>query len=257
MYNFYQSALRYDLTKNVYRKPTFEIEILGKTHFGVIRDKKVGPWKFKRYQVLGIEIRDQHAQFKKDIENIKKTYLNDKHTILFQLGIIDPFDGFPCKINKNESVLKAIRMKRRITQEEMKELFDLEVGFKENLPNSTIMIDLKKTEDELWKDVTSNCRQAIKKAKRHHLSFCEATPEEWDEFYKIRRGTAAKKAFFVLPKSTFDDLKHSLLSNKTGKLMLVKAPNGDVVSGSIYLFDEEEKAVIYLYGATDRKAGNI
>lgn len=103
-------------------------------------------------------------------------------------------------------------MKRNITQEEMKELFGLEVGFKENLPNSTIMIDLKKQEDELWKDVTSNCKQAIKKATRHHLSFCEATPEERDKFYDIWRGTAAKKAFFVLPKKTFNDLKDSLLS---------------------------------------------
>lgn len=257
MYNFYQSDLWYDLTKNVYRKPTFEIELLGKTHFGVIRDKKVGPWNFTRYQVLGIEIGDQHAQLKKDIERIKQTYLSDKHALLFQLGIIDPFDGFPCKINKNETVLKAIRMKRTITQEEMKELFDLEVGFKENLPNSTIMIDLQKNEDDLRKDVTSNCRQAIKKATRHHLSFCEATPEERDNFYEIWRGTAAKKAFFVLPKATFNDLKNSLLTNSTGKLMLVKAPNGTIVSGSIYLFDKEEKAVIYLYGATDRKAGNI
>lgn len=41
MYNFYQSELRYELTKYVYRKPTFEIELLGKKHFGVIRDKKV------------------------------------------------------------------------------------------------------------------------------------------------------------------------------------------------------------------------
>ncbi len=39
--------------------------------------------------------------------------------------------------------------------------------------------------------------------------------------------------------------------------MLVKTPAGDIVSGSIYLFDKEAKATIYLYGATDRKAGNI
>ncbi len=39
--------------------------------------------------------------------------------------------------------------------------------------------------------------------------------------------------------------------------MLVKAPSGEIVSGSIYLFDKAAKAIIYLYGATDRKAGNI
>lgn len=127
MYNFYQSHLWYELTKNVYRKPTFEVELLGKTHFGVIRDKKVGPWNFKRYQVLGVEIQDRHAQLKKDIIHIKENFLSDKKSIFFQLGVIDAFDGFPCKINKNESVLKAIRLKRTITQQEMKELFDLEV----------------------------------------------------------------------------------------------------------------------------------
>ncbi len=41
MYNFYQSELWYELTKDVYKKPTFEIELLGKRHFGVIRDKKI------------------------------------------------------------------------------------------------------------------------------------------------------------------------------------------------------------------------
>ena len=39
--------------------------------------------------------------------------------------------------------------------------------------------------------------------------------------------------------------------------MLVKGPGGEIVSGSIYLFDKTAKAIIYLYGATDRKAGNI
>lgn len=214
MYNFYQSQLRYELTKDVYKKPTFEIELLGKRHFGVIRDKKLGPRSFRWYQVLGIEIQDKHAQLKKDIENIKNTYLNDKHALFFQLGIIDPFDGFPCKINKNEAVLKAIRLKRNITQEEMKELFDLEIGFKENLPNSTIMIDLKKKEDELRADVTSNCKQAIKKAQRHHLEFVEATPEERDKFYQIRSGTASKKAFFILTKPMFAALKEYVLGHK-------------------------------------------
>ena len=92
------------------------------------------------------------------------------------------------------------------------------------------MIDLRKKEDDLWKDVTSNCKQAIKKAQRHHLSFVEATPEEWDKFYDIRRGTASKKAFFVLTKPMFNALKEHLLGTKSGTLMLVKTPNGDIVS---------------------------
>ncbi len=90
----------------------------------------------------------------------------------------------------------------------------MEVGFKENLPNSTIMIDLRKKEDELRSDVTSNCKQAIKKAQRHHLEMKEATKDEWDKFYDIRRGTASKKAFFVLTKSMYNALKDYLI--KTG-----------------------------------------
>ncbi len=70
-----------------------------------------------------MEIKEKHAELKQDIERIKETILSDKNIILFQLGIIDAFDGFPCKINKNETVLKAIRMKRNITQQEMQELF--------------------------------------------------------------------------------------------------------------------------------------
>ena len=200
MYNFYQSPLRRELTKNVYKKPTFEMHLLGKQHFGVIREKKLGPRTFRWYQILGVEIGDKHEQLKKDIERIKEEYLVGKENIFFQLGIIDAFDGFPCKINKNETVLKAIRLKRDLIQQEMHGFFGLEVGFKENLPNSTIMIDLRKSLDDLQKDITSNCKQAIKKAQRHHLTFSHATDAEREEFYNIRRGTASKKQFFVLTK---------------------------------------------------------
>lgn len=147
-----------------------------------------------------MEIGDKHEQLKKDIQHIKETYLTDKENIFFQLGVIDAFDGFPCKINKNETVLKAIRLKRDLIQQEMNEFFGLEVGFKENLPNSTIMIDLRKSVDDLQKDITSNCKQAIKKAQRHHLTFAHATDADREEFYNIRRGTASKKQFFVLTK---------------------------------------------------------
>lgn len=119
------------------------------------------------------------------------------------------------------------------------------------------MIDLRKKEDELWGDITSNCKQAIKKAQRHHLEFVEATPKEWDAFYDIRRGTASKKSFFILTKPMYDALRKYVIDNKAGALMLVKDPSGHIVSGSIYLFDKKEKALVYLYGATDRKAGNI
>jgi len=257
MYNFYQSQLRYELTKDVYKKPTFTTTLLGKTHFGVIREKKLGPRKFVWYQILGVQIGHQHEQFKKDIEEIKKTFLTKKEDVFFQLGVIDPFDGFPCKANKNEAVMKAIRIKRRITQDEMHDFFDLEVGFKENLPNSTIMIDLTKTEETLWGDVTSNCKQAIKKAQKNNLTMMRATPEERDLFYKVRAGTATKKHFFILGKETYDDMKEHLLKHQAGDLFLVKDPKGGIVSGSIYLFDHASKALVYLYGATDRKAGNI
>ena len=136
----------------------------------------------------------------------------------------------------------------------MHDLFGLEIGFKENLPNSTIMIDLNKTEDELWSDITSNCKQAIKKAQRHHLQMVTATPEEWDDFYDIRVGTASQKSFYILTKPMYHALRDYCLKHKTGNLMLVKSLDGNIVSGSIYLFDKTAKAIVYLYGATDRKA---
>lgn len=73
------------------------------------------------------------------------------------------------------------------------------------------MIDLRKKEDELRTDITSNCKQAIKKAQRHHLAFAEATPEERDKFYDIWRGTASKKAFYVLTKKMYNALKEHVL----------------------------------------------
>lgn len=55
----------------------------------------------------------------------------------------------------------------------------------------------------------------------------------------------------------FDTLRDHLKETGSGELLVVKSPDGKIVSGSIYLFDKAAKAIIYLYGATDRKAGNI
>jgi len=52
MYNFYQSKIRKDIQKEVYRKPHFSMHLFGTEYFGVIKEKKIGPWKLRWHQIL-------------------------------------------------------------------------------------------------------------------------------------------------------------------------------------------------------------
>jgi len=44
MYNFYQSKIRTDIQKEVYKNPHFTMHLFGTEYFGVIKEKKIPGW---------------------------------------------------------------------------------------------------------------------------------------------------------------------------------------------------------------------
>ena len=74
MYNLYQSQLRNDIQQEVYHNPTFTAEIFGKHYFGTIKEKKIGPRKLQRYQIMGVELPSDKEYIRSEIAKIKKQF---------------------------------------------------------------------------------------------------------------------------------------------------------------------------------------
>lgn len=52
----YQSELRYHINKEIYLKPTFEVELFGRTYRGVTKMKRALGKTFRRYMIHGVEL---------------------------------------------------------------------------------------------------------------------------------------------------------------------------------------------------------
>ena len=74
MYNLYQSSLRKDIQQQIYRKPTFTVNLFGKEYFGTIKTKKFGPIRLQRYQVMGVELPSDPEYVAQEIAKIKKQF---------------------------------------------------------------------------------------------------------------------------------------------------------------------------------------
>ena len=105
-------------------------------------------------------------------------------------------------------------------------------------------------------DFSKSCKRFLNKAKKNELHFKLAEKKDWKDFWKIWYTMAYDKGFSIIPQEMFLELMKYLTSTKQGDLFLVKQKN-KIVSGSIVLFFEEEKELVYLYGATDRSFGDI
>lgn len=132
--------------------------------------------------------------------------------------------------------------------------YGLKVAFRENMPNSDIIIDLSKTDEQLLNEMNSGSRQRIRKAMSKQIEFGMASPDQYPLFYKKRVETSGVKGFNVIPYTQFERLIRYITQNACGNLF-VTSIGQELVSGSICLYDK--KYIIYMYGFTNRKFGNV
>ena len=99
--------------------------------------------------------------------------------------------------------------------------------------NHTILIDLKKTEDELWKALDKgSIRWGVNYAKKSGLIFEKSN--KIDEFYELYLNTAKEGGF--TPESK--EFISSLISSDVAKLFLINKDK-KVVAGGMILIDKE------------------
>lgn len=115
-----------------------------------------------------------------------------------------------------------------------KEKIFKKLGFKK-ISNYTILIDLKKSEDDLWKNLEKkSIRWGVNFARKNDLSFVLAKPSETSAFYKIYKKTAAEGKFSPETIKFISTLRDTLIS----KLFLVKSKT-KIVAGGLILLDKK------------------
>ena len=115
--------------------------------------------------------------------------------------------------------------------------------------NNTVLIDLSKSEEELWQGLEKkSARWGAKFGEKKGLSAVEADSKELIEFYKIYKKTANKGGFEPESKRFVELLGNTEIS----RLFVVKYKN-KVVAGGLVLIDRKNNySVLYLNGSTDK-----
>ncbi len=252
MYNLYQSQLRKDIQQVIYRKPTFTMELFGKEYFWTIKTKKIWPFTTKRYQIMGVELPVDKKYVYSELLKLKKHFKGKG--IFFQLGLVNEIISFENVSHRSEEFKEDMMQMRLNLQEFLCSNYGFEVAFRENMPNSDIIIDVSKPDEQLLNEMNSWSRQRIKKALSKEIKFWMASPDQYELFYKKRVETSGDKWFNVIPYEQFERLIRYITQNSCGNLF-VTSIDQELVSGSICFYDG--KYIIYMYGFTNRKFGNV
>jgi hypothetical protein len=256
MYNFYQSELRKIINRDVYGRSIKECSINNVSYWAIIKHKKIWPRTLKRYQIQWVQ--RWNLLWKTDIlstiQQATQALCTSRSDFFVQFASIDIISSFDVKQIKFDDFCESMKaLREQATQEFMKNSGTV-CAVRENMPSTTIVINLWSWDEQLLEWMWQGCRQQIKKAISKEVSFGIAQEHERDVFYKLWSDVSADKGFHIPSKQQYDALWTYLRSSWRGNLF-VTYHEWIIVSGSIVLFDHSH--IIYLYGWSDRHAGNI
>jgi lipid II:glycine glycyltransferase (peptidoglycan interpeptide bridge formation enzyme) len=235
--NFYQNNIWRVISKEVFNKDIFEVQLFGKKYWGIKKTHKKFWLALNWFQVLGIYIPSNTSEekFKYEIESVKKdfSFLNN---IFFQFGFINKL-SVPYYENRLDLEIK------------FETKYWLYSSVKENMPLATVTIDLTKPEEEIYKWFSKSAKRNINKAIKNELYFEIAKGSDIEKFYDLWNYTAKLKWFNIYPKNQYLKLINFLKNTKSWDLYLVKKDD-TIISGSIEI--NENNYSYYLYWATNR-----
>jgi len=191
MYNLYQSQLRKDIQHNVYRNPTFTVQLFGKEYFGVIKPKKIGPFTLQRCQIMGVELPDDQKYVRSEIAKLKNKFR--KKCFFFQWGIINDILTFENSRHKCDEFKEDMKAFRLGLQHTLQLDYGITPAFRENMPMAGIAYDTTKSDEVLLKDMNESCRKRIKKAIAGGMEYRIVGEDQYDEFFIKWQNTADAK----------------------------------------------------------------
>jgi peptidoglycan pentaglycine glycine transferase (the first glycine) len=117
--------------------------------------------------------------------------------------------------------------------------------------NRTRILDLRRTEAELWADLRSSGRWSVNKARRSGFTVTEAGAAGLDDFERLYLETARRAGFE--PGAAFRAVHAAWARRDGARLLLARGPDGEAVA-TLMLLDCGDR-VIELYGASSRAGG--
>ena len=109
------------------------------------------------------------------------------------MGIINEIISFENVSHRSNEFKEDMKQMRLNLQKFLCTQYGVKVAFRENMPNSDIIIDISKTDEQLLADMNSGSRQRIKKALKKEIGFSMASPDEYELFYQKRVETSSDK----------------------------------------------------------------
>lgn len=259
-YNFLQS----DTRKTIYTKVlwgdclTFSFD--GQHFFASRKTKKIWPFHLQFIQVLGVRTNDDSHEYLKRFVPFVKKHFAQYHSrwhplIAVQIGLTQSL-AIKKQFKTNDlTFAQQVKTQRIFLYKHLKQFFGLRPSHKENMPLSTIIIDLQRDEDQIFSSCEKTVKLRIKAAKKKWFVFRRAEYDQRESFYDIWHTVSLQKWFFIMPRERYLLLRDFLIKSGKGDLFLAMLPTGEILSGSLCILDGEH--IIYLYGATNKRYGNI
>ena len=229
------------------------VDFCGISYTGLIKERKIGPITIKRLQILGVHLPDDTSYVQQELRRLHRK-LSQRNIGFIQLGMVNEIVSFPNISHKAADFTDHMRDCRLKLRQHMHDTFGLYHAFRENMPESNIIYDVRKSDDELLQDMNSGCKERVKKALRSGIDFRTAKAQEYDYFYTKRNELSEYKGFTPLPKKDYLALIEYMKTHQAGEIFVAEK-DGDLVAGSICIFDAGR--VIYLYGFSNREYRNI
>lgn len=113
---------------------------------------------------MGLQLPDDWTQVRAELKKLKKTFGKSRGNLFFQLGIVNEITSFDNARAREQNIVGKVKSMRLHLRKLIKKETPLKLAFKENMPQTTIMINLKKTDEQLLEEMNSGCAQRIKKA---------------------------------------------------------------------------------------------
>lgn len=264
VYNFYQSDLRTKIQKNIYQAPSFDVFLFWKKYRGIIKEKKIGLFSLKWFQIMGIDFPlEDEKLVKKELAKLKSEYGKKWGNMFFQLCCINEimiFDNYPPL--SEDFVNDLIKIRKWVTTL-MDGKYSLKPSIYENMPLANIFYDIDwediQDDELLLKKMNSNARRKIRKSLKMDFEFRAIKDEEIEIFWDLWTNVAGLKRFYTITKQQYLSLVKYLRDEKKWELF-VSVLEGEILSGGIFLFDKSDKhsnVITYLYWFASRNPKNV
>lgn len=114
----------------------------------------------------------------------------------------------------------------------------------------TIMIDLKKSEKELWNELKNKSfADGIGNAEENKLVFAEAKLEELEKFYSLYVNSMRELELMAQPYEFFKRIYELMVKKGLAKVFVVKK-NSEVLAGCVILIDNDH-TMLHLTGLSE------